>query len=569
MISRSALAAVMASDPENADSAVSAAFAAAGRWYGPFCYRGGAMVHLNEFALAVDKGNPTGNDDVETPCWWHAMRGWTSDHRFKLMDAWTLSDDAHTLPSASDEERARERCRSIGSAWDLKPIVFDLPRYVRDLRTCVRSHRDDLTEAVNALHTRLHGLFSKPRRLYLCVPARWCDNADHVASGPVREIMGYFETIVSHANASAWATAGGGAALAGGRGAVATEWVTLFENGRLGNMLVDLINALAIAVRTRRKGVLLESGAASGKHSNSTDALFGKLFGVAVEVPRQLRRVLPRMSETAARWGRCKEDNKYATHLTATRWSTKPHHGPRPPFPSCALPLAVRQQLLRGTLLPRMRVRGKCRAFMGRSDAKLAELGREDVDVLTIHLRGGDTIPPGTPDHAQPPCAAYEHAFESGGVGGGSFRRLRIVAEDAKNPCLAHLLARYPDKVLEARVAGNLVEDLCLLMSATNLFVSASTFTANLVLLGRAARVFTPLPSVHFTPGLPYFGLDGKNYLRQLCGLFERRVVGYSPAWSYYMGDVSNDDKGVFFDGIPASRILNYPLKDVQVKRCK
>ncbi|CAE7180116.1 HPSE, partial [Symbiodinium microadriaticum] len=72
---------------------------------------------------------------------------------------------------------------------------------------------------------------------------------------------------------------------------------------------------------------------------------------------------------------------------------------------------------------------------------------------LTVHLRGGDTIPALSPDHAQPPCAIYDHI-----MGSGRFQELEIVAEDDRNPCLAHLRTNYAEKLAGAWVGGSFEE---------------------------------------------------------------------------------------------------------------
>merc|ERR1711920_948394 len=115
-------------------------------------------------------------------------------------------------------------------------------------------------------------------------------------------------------------------------------------------------------------------------------------------------------------------------------------------------------------------------------------------------------VPAGTPEHAQPPCSAYDRAVQD-------FRRVKLVAEDARNPCFGYLTSRYPQRIIEARSGGNLVEDVCSLLSAHSLFLATSSLDASLVLLGRAQQIFTPLPSQDFSPGLISFGFTGPRYL--------------------------------------------------------
>eukprot|EP00959_Pyramimonas_sp_CCMP1952_P415223 8700217-Pyramimonas_sp.AAC.1 len=54
---------------------------------------------------------------------------------------------------------------------------------------------------------------------------------------------------------------------------------------------------------------------------------------------------------------------------------------------------------------------------------------------------------------AQPPCATYDHAIAAGG-----FAQVEVVAQDARNPCLAYLLQRYPDRIASAQVGTSLTQ---------------------------------------------------------------------------------------------------------------
>eukprot|EP00747_Dinoflagellata_sp_TGD_P041448 gnl/TRDRNA2_/TRDRNA2_141481_c0_seq1.p1 gnl/TRDRNA2_/TRDRNA2_141481_c0~~gnl/TRDRNA2_/TRDRNA2_141481_c0_seq1.p1 ORF type:complete len:346 (+),score=41.90 gnl/TRDRNA2_/TRDRNA2_141481_c0_seq1:110-1039(+) len=303
---------------------------------------------------------------------------------------------------------------------------------------------------------------------------------------------------------------------------------------------------------------MLEASLFGAPESNATTAasLFGTLLGVAVPVPASLRKdpeVLKALKRTRddGHWGRCPMDTWYSTHTINTHWGIGPHGSWTGAIPSCAISIKLRRKLLRALLLPRLQRRRICAAEGRRSE------------LLTIHLRGGDAVPAKTPDHAQPPCATYDHAIKA-----GSFKQVRVVAEDARNPCLAHLLARHPDTVREVRVGGSLTEDLCLLLSATSLFLAASTLTSSIVLLGRAERIFTPLPSEDFVPGLAFFGFASDLYLEQLCEIY-KEVVAYQPGWGYYMGDVPRSmHGGHFFGHLPPTRTLEFPMEQIRVRGC-
>merc|ERR1712039_518025 len=116
---------------------------------------------------------------------------------------------------------------------------------------------------------------------------------------------------------------------------------------------------------------------------------------------------------------------------------------------------------------------------------------------------------------------------------------------------------------------GGLAEDICDLLSATVLFMSASSFPANLVLLGSARRVLTPLPSGAFPPGMTYFGFGAEEWLSQLCGIFGGAVVGYQPDAEYYLKEGQQMAKsGVMFGGVSAALTRDFPMEKIRVRHC-
>merc|ERR1719401_1046732 len=99
-----------------------------------------------------------------------------------------------------------------------------------------------------------------------------------------------------------------------------------------------------------------------------------------------MRKALPRVSESSTRrWAKCgPEEYWFPTHVTAAVWDVAPDGGKSQPlYPSCALSLDLRQKLLRAALVPRLSRRHACAT---------ATKARQP-NLLTIHLRGGDTVP--------------------------------------------------------------------------------------------------------------------------------------------------------------------------------
>jgi len=114
-------------------------------------------------------------------------------------------------------------------------------------------------------------------------------------------------------------------------------------------------------------------------------------------------------------------------------------------------------------------------------------------------------------------------------------------------------------------------EDICDLLAAKAIFISASSLTANLVLLGSAERVFTPLPAEHFGPGLPFLGFQPQGYLSELCDVFGGAVVGYQPEWEYFMGDTAPKSAAAgsnYFQGVSAAMMRDFSMERIRARRC-
>lgn len=569
-IARAAYA--QATDKRSWQLAVAEAYVHAGRWDGSLCDRGGALARIGRQVAGLQQATDgVAVEQSREKCWAVLTRAWGVSWE-QLANAWTLGPLGGGTPQPVALEKAAALCRSVAGddGWELWPVLLDLPRYVSDLRSCGRD-RADLWDALADLEGRLvqaGALLSARREAHLCVPAKSCGIAD-VLAVPIPLWLShsfYLQNalwvlpvpLLSHANVTMRLLD----ARRVSRHRAMGDWVVVgAQRGRLGNTLVDLANGLAIALKGGFRGVTLGRWAlAEGSNTTGVASLFGDLVGAAVDVPssllsdRVLRRSLPRVAD-GGRWAHCVDmDHRFSMVTVQTHWSTA-GGDLHSVFPSCALPLLVRQRLLRTSLLPRLQRRGSCTPAAAATDA------------LLIHLRGGDAVPAVTPDHAQPPCATYDHAIEAEDV-----LQVHIVAEDARNPCLAHIVSRYGERVSRVHVGRSLAEDVCTMLSATVIFLSASSLSSNLVLLGEAKRVYTPLPPADFPPALPYLGFTSEQYLLQLCDVFKGNVVGYLPESEYYTGEAPQGNAArsgrLFFGGVSAARTGAYPLARVAVRRC-
>ncbi|CAJ1349562.1 unnamed protein product, partial [Effrenium voratum] len=555
--------------------AAEAAWTTAARFQAGFCSRGGALAALQELALTAKLRSQAGLNE----CWWLSYQAWTDGD---MTQAWFpgkfLEGPSSALGSWTWEEAAN-RCKALGAAWQLWPVTVDLPRYVHDLRGCGRVRRD-LWSSIDELKSALAPTLPFRREVHLCIPSA-C-RASEVAAGPVVlwlahgwQLKGAMSQLpppaLAHANVSIPS------------GTQHSEWLHVRTQGRLGNLLMDLANGLAQAARLGKRGVVLHRGfelsAAAGR--NDGRELLGDLFGEKLELDLSAedRRLLFRRST------RCGVDVASAGLVSAAthrwHWSFSAWGNLEGAFQSCALHLALRRRILRSVLLPRLEQR--------------CSLSATATDVVTIHLRGGDTIPAVSPEHAQPPCAVYDHVLsEDGfqhiemlaqrpmhhvpvtvahrGAACVEMAMLRIVAEDGKNPCLAHLLSRYPTKIRGVQLGGSLLEAACALLSASNLVLAKSSFTGNLALLGLARKVFAPLPAGMFAPGPTSFGLPFYEYFAQLCSTFNDSV-GYQPGDSYFVNNSVPRKSGSFghlrrFRKIPAERTATYPSENLVIFRC-
>jgi len=96
---------------------------------------------------------------------------------------------------------------------------------------------------------------------------------------------------------------------------------------------------------------------------------------------------------------------------------------------------------------------------------------RPDTPELTVHLRSGDLLDSDHPQSHFAPCSFFERVIAIKG-----FRRVRVVAEDLRHPCVGELMARHPEADVQVGIKS-LAEDACTLMHAEGLAPGAlSTF---------------------------------------------------------------------------------------------
>lgn len=548
----------------------------AGPWRPAYCNRAGALGEMYEHFQSI----LLHGQDVAARCWLESFVAWHS-RTADLKRAWYFVDERLGRNNSKELAAARSVCRSISQRWEMRRVILDIPRYVHDLRGCGR-HRRDIWRHIEMIHHKmeLQSVFRQPRGLHMCLPAQQC-NPSEAAGGPVvlwlsyafnlHEALFYLPPpLRAHANVSLHETS----ARSRNRDLfslcpeprISTSMVHVRLNGRLGNILLDLANGLVAALQTGRRGVVIEPGASGTLEIASAAAdLFGSLIGSVLEVPPGIRED-PEVRDVVSRArGGCVQDGPMAAVTMATHWSFDPVRSSCGSVASCAVPLAFRRSLLRAVLLPRLYAPGGACSDLAQPSP---------AGILTIHLRGGDAVPAGTPEHAQPPCAAYDIALDAmDSLAEGGVVKIRLIAQDDANPCYGHLRDRYADRILEARSGGSLAEDVCAILSSSILFMAASTFDASLALLGVATRVFVMLPSRNFSPGPVTFGFSADQYMDELCTVFPSAVLGFEAEGSYYAESLPSGPANEFygvksFTELPAERILHYPAEKLRVRAC-
>ena len=105
---------------------------------------------------------------------------------------------------------------------------------------------------------------------------------------------------------------------------------------------------------------------------------------------------------------------------------------------------------------------------------------------LVIHIRSGDIFVPGAhPAYIMPPLSYYVDIIEN-----NNFDNIWIIAEDRKNPCINELLTLYPKTHFRLQ---SLDEDIKILLGATNVVMSFGTMVhALLVFSDNIKNLYSP-----------------------------------------------------------------------------
>ena len=115
-----------------------------------------------------------------------------------------------------------------------------------------------------------------------------------------------------------------------------------------------------------------------------------------------------------------------------------------------------------------------------------------DEDVLVIHIRSGDIFDPSPhSEYIQPPLVFYRKVIDD-----GNYRKIILVAEDTKNPCVNKLLELYNGRI--TYTPSSLTDDVKTILSAKHLVSSYGTFTSALITLSdNIKKVFNPSYNAH------------------------------------------------------------------------
>jgi len=159
---------------------------------------------------------------------------------------------------------------------------------------------------------------------------------------------------------------------------------------------------------------------------------------------------------------------------------------------------------------------------------------------LVMHIRDGDVVVRPDIEHRQPPCSYYEHVMKTG-FNGGPFRRLHLIHSCCKdcigcNPCVAFLHKMFAEQIVpRAPDTLTLEHDMCLILTARNLALTASSFGITLSMMNtRLDRLFSidTVSTVKQIQKLdPVLARKFRDYeldARELCAAFKgTKVVSY------------------------------------------
>ena len=132
------------------------------------------------------------------------------------------------------------------------------------------------------------------------------------------------------------------------------------------------------------------------------------------------------------------------------------------PFYNREISLKERREILRKYILP---------------NCRLPQL--DPMDVLVIHMRGGDIIqnnPPPHPDYVQPPLSFYKQVIDDCPI-----KNIIIITEKIPNPCAKVIASMYPNCTIQT---SSVTEDIITFLRATYVcFNRKGTFGETLALM--------------------------------------------------------------------------------------
>jgi len=113
----------------------------------------------------------------------------------------------------------------------------------------------------------------------------------------------------------------------------------------------------------------------------------------------------------------------------------------------------------------------------------------DPMDVLVIHMRGGDIIqktPPPHQGYVQPPLSFYKRVIEDCPI-----KNIIIITETVSNPCAKVIASMYPNCKIQI---SSLTEDVTTFLRATHVcFNSVGTFGETLALMSpNIKQAYTP-----------------------------------------------------------------------------
>lgn len=128
-------------------------------------------------------------------------------------------------------------------------------------------------------------------------------------------------------------------------------------------------------------------------------------------------------------------------------------------------------------------------------------------DDLVIHIRGGDIFGSEVhPEYAQPPLSFYIKILKN-----NTFRKVYMLSEDMKNPCVKELLTLFPHIIFKKNL---LIDDVKLILATNNITNSTGTFIPSLKTLSiHVKNIYTyTFPTEYNAQMLPWKNTDVQRH---------------------------------------------------------